>query len=87
MIEGHAAVDAFSSAEVAVLAECEHKRWNAERLQQQWRLGTRDPSKRKSPFLVPWRDLPPKWRSLDESAVTAIPRMLAAVGRQAYRVG
>jgi hypothetical protein len=81
------AVTAFSDAEIALLAESEHDRWNAERLQQQWRQGARDPTKRNSPFLVPWSDLPAKWRSLDEAAVAAIPQVVAskAIGLHVYR--
>ena len=84
--EGRVAVERFKPEEVAMLAEAEHERFNAERLRQQWQFGERDPSKRKSPFLVPWRDLEKKWRSLDESAVAAIPRVLAAAGWRVYRV-
>jgi hypothetical protein len=79
-------VETLEPDEVERLAEAEHERYNAERLRQQWQLGERDPAKRKNPFLVPWRDLEPKWRSLDESAVTAIPSVLAGVGWRVYRV-
>jgi RyR domain/ATPase family associated with various cellular activities (AAA) len=85
--EGRVAVEKFKPEEIAKLAEPEHERFNAERLRQQWQLGERDPSKRKNPFLVPWRDLPEKWRSLDEAAVAAIPSALAAVRWHVYRVG
>jgi hypothetical protein len=84
--KGRVAVEQFESDEGAKLAEAEHERFNAERLRQQWQLGERDPSKRKSPFLVPWRDLEPKWRSLDQCAVAAIPSVLMAVGWRIYRV-
>lgn len=83
--EGRIAVENFEPEEVTTLAEAEHERYNAERLRRQWQLGERDPSVRRNPFLVPWRDLPKKWRSLDESAVMAIPSALAAVGWRVYR--
>jgi hypothetical protein len=86
-IAGRAAVEAFRPAEIATLAEREHERFNAERLRRQWRLGERNPRQRRSPFLVPWRDLAEKWRSLDECAVTAIPAVLAQAGFGIYRVG
>ena len=84
---GRIPVETFEPAEIAKLAEAEHERFNAERLRQQWQLGERDPSKFKNPFLVPWRDLEEKWRSLDENAVAAIPAVLVAVGWRVYRVG
>lgn len=78
------AVTAFTPEEIDELSKMEHDRYNAERLRQ-WRLGERDPAKQTSPSLVPWSDLDPKWRSLDESAVKAIPSVLAKVGRRVYR--
>jgi hypothetical protein len=85
-IEERVAVGQFEEHEIDYLAEREHERFNAERLRQQWRLGEREPAKRKSPFLVPWRDLEQKWRSLDEKAVAAIPSVLTAVGWRVYRI-
>lgn len=73
-------VDAFKFEEVCLLAELEHERFNAERLQRQWRLGPREIDKRQSPFLVPWRDLDAKWQRLDVSAIEAIIPALATVG-------
>lgn len=86
-IEGRVPVDAFSPDEIAVLSEQEHERFNAERLQRHWYLGERDIPKRTSPFLVPWRDVEEKWRSLDMTAVTEIPSVLAKVGWRVYRAG
>lgn len=80
-------VTAFTETELALLAECEHERWNAERLQSQWRLDARDTARHTSAFLIPWRDLAPKWRSLDEAMVAAIPRVLQADGLQIFRTG
>lgn len=82
-----APVGAFTDAELALLAEHEHERWNAERLQSQWRLDARDTARHTSAFLIPWRDLAPKWRSLDEAMVAAIPRVLRADGLQVFRSG
>jgi hypothetical protein len=84
-IPGRVAVEKFTLGEINRLAKIEHERYNAERLRQRWQLGARDPSKRKSPFLVPWDDLAPRWRSLDASAVSAIPSVLAQAGWRVYR--
>jgi hypothetical protein len=86
-IEGSVSLETFELHETARLAEAEHERFNAERLQKHWQLGDRNIAKRTSPFLVPWRDLAPKWRSLDESAVAAIPSVLAAIPSALAEVG
>jgi hypothetical protein len=85
--EDRPVVEAFTKGEIELLAELEHERFNAERLQRQWGLGPRDPSRRKNPFLVPWRDLEEKWRSLDRAAVACIPAVLAGCGYRVYRLG
>jgi len=83
----HAIVEAFTEEEVDMLAEKEHERFNAERLQRQWRMGARDPAMRMSPFLIPWRDLEGRWREVDRVLVEAIPRILGDVGYKIYRLG
>jgi hypothetical protein len=47
------------------LAIMEHDRWNAERLQRQWRQGPRAPEQRTSPFLKPWGDLDEATKNYD----------------------
>jgi ATPase family associated with various cellular activities (AAA) len=84
-VPGRIAIEAFSRSEVDRLGQVEHERYNAERLRLKWRLGDRDPSKRRSPFLVPWERLDRKWQTLDEAAVIAIPQVLAKVGWRVYR--
>ena len=84
--EGAVAVDAFADDESVMLAELEHERFNAERLQRQWRLGPRAIDKRQSPFLVPWRDLGEDWKKLDVGAVKAIIPALRSVKKVVRRV-
>lgn len=55
-------VPEFTTAELDMLSEMEHERFNAERLQRQWRMGPRSSNKRTTPFLVPWRDLTQDWK-------------------------
>lgn len=69
------------------LAEMEHDRYNAERLQRQWRLGPRDPSQRTNPFLRPWEDLDDATKDYDRHAVEAIPDVLASIDYGIYRLG
>jgi hypothetical protein len=80
-------VTKLTKPEIEVLAELEHERFNAERLRRQWGLGPRDAARRKNPFLVPWRDLEQKWKSLDRAAVASIPGILAQLDYRIYRLG
>ncbi|OCL03572.1 hypothetical protein AOQ84DRAFT_143720 [Glonium stellatum] len=66
----------FTIDQVELLAENEHERWNAERLQKQWSLGERAPEKRSSPFLIPWEDLDPEYQEIDRIMVRAYPTIL-----------
>ncbi|KAI1101938.1 hypothetical protein F4804DRAFT_282002 [Jackrogersella minutella] len=70
------AVTEFEDNEVELLAQEEHERWNAERLSKQWHLGQREPEKRSSPFLVPWRDLTKEWQDVDRALVRSYPSIL-----------
>jgi hypothetical protein len=84
--ENRTAVMRFTKAELDLLAEQEHERWNSERLQKQWRLGPRDEGKRTSPFLEPWRDLPKVWQDVDRAMVESYPKLLPDEYK-IYRVG
>lgn len=82
-------VESFTNTELDILAEREHERWNAERLQKQWRLGSQDESVRKQSYLIPWRDLGQDWKDVNRALVMCIPRilLLPSVGYQIYRLG
>ena len=78
---------AFTPAEIEEMAEIEHGRWTAERLLGGWTWGeTRDPARRRSPYLVRWRDLPHEIQEIDRQAVRRIPDVLATVGLSVRRV-
>jgi hypothetical protein len=77
----------FSPDEVELLAEMEHERWVAQRLQEGWRPGPRDARTRTSPYLVPWEDLGEDVRELDRQAVRATPALLSSAGYQLIRLG
>ncbi|GAB6093850.1 hypothetical protein JCM14469_01020 [Desulfatiferula olefinivorans] len=70
----------FTKAEIEYLAEIEHGRWNVERILEGWKLGERDVSKKRTPYLVPWIDLPEQVREWDRQAVVEIPRLLKERG-------
>ncbi|HTW70745.1 MAG TPA: RyR domain-containing protein [Acetobacteraceae bacterium] len=85
-IHGRAPAPPLEDPDISLLAQLEHARFNAERQERNWTQGPeRDPQNRKSPFLVPWRDLAQRWQEFDRAAVEAIPLALASVGYRIYR--
>ncbi|KAK3111134.1 hypothetical protein LTR53_013916 [Teratosphaeriaceae sp. CCFEE 6253] len=79
-------VPGFGVEELDLLSEVEHERFNAERLQRQWRMGPRNSRQRTTPFLVPWRDLTQEWRDVDRVMVECVPRILEQAGWYIYRM-
>ena len=79
-------VPEFSTEDLDMLSEMEHERFNAERLQRQWRLGSRNSKQRTTPFLVPWRDLTQEWKDVDRVMVECVPRILDKAGWKIYRM-
>lgn len=79
-------IETFHKDEIRIMAEMEHARWNAERLLIGWKRGPRDPEKKTSPCLVPWKDLPEKYRKYDREFVTKIPSVLSRIGQKVVRV-
>ena len=76
----------FTDAEVELLGEMEHGRWNAERLSFGWRLGPHKDVERKiSPYLVSWSELPEEIRKWDRETVLRIPAYLAEIGLEIRR--
>ena len=73
-------VTAFTASEVECLAILEHRRWLRERQQAGWRYGTtKDVNGKRSPYMVPWEELPDRAREWNRSAVRRIPSLLASV--------
>ncbi|KAK0867746.1 hypothetical protein LTR87_014462 [Friedmanniomyces endolithicus] len=79
-------VPGFSVEELDMLSEIEHERFNAERLQRQWRMGPRNSKQRTTPFLVPWRDLTQEWKDVDRVMVECVPAILEKAGWHIYRM-
>jgi hypothetical protein len=79
-------VPEFSTEELDMLSEMEHERFNAERLQRQWRMGPRNSKQRTTPFLVPWRDLTQEWKDVDRVMVECVPGILERNGWWIYRM-
>ena len=73
-------VAAFTASEVECLAILEHRRWLRERQRAGWRYGTaKDVERRRSPYMVPWEELPDRAKEWNRSAVRSIPSLLASV--------
>jgi hypothetical protein len=77
------AITEFSRGEVELLAELEHRRWNAERRLSGWNHGTfndpnqtKDSEKRVSKWLIPWKELPNEIKEYDRETVRKIPGWL-----------
>jgi TrkA-N domain len=71
----------LDAAELELLAEMEHGRFNYERLSAGWELGEgRHVSRLISPYLKPWSDLDEQTRQWDRDAVCAIDSALSEAG-------
>lgn len=78
-------VPEFSTEELDMLSEMEHERFNAERLQRQWKMGPRNSKNRLTPFIIPWRDLTQDWKDVDRVMVECVPKVLDKHGYYIYR--
>jgi hypothetical protein len=76
----------FDPAELESLAEMEHDRWSRERESQGWTLGPeRDDTAKRTPYLVPYADLPEAIKDYDRMPVRDMPKLLAAIGFRVVR--
>jgi hypothetical protein len=78
----------FTTEEVELLAEMEHRRWHAERLLAGWSYdpGTRDLERKTNPYLVDWEQLPEQIKDYDRHTVREIPAFLAKAGFEIRRL-
>lgn len=75
----------FTDQEVLLLAEMEHKRWMADHLLSDWKLGQRDDRNKTTPYLVDWDQLSEDVKLNDCNAVRKIPEYLREIGSEIYR--
>lgn len=69
--------------QVEYMSELEHGRWNVERFQRGWRLGTRDDHKKRHNCLVAWSELSDGdegVKKYDRDSVKEFPNILAEAG-------
>jgi hypothetical protein len=76
----------LTGPEIETLAIAEHDRWMRERLADGWTLGDKDVEQKKSPYLVPFEELPDDIAELDRMFVKEYPAILASVGLQIVAV-
>ena len=68
----------FVPAEVELLARMEHDNWWKERVTAGWKYGPeKDLEEKKSPYLVPYDELPEDVKDYDRNTVRAMPAFLA----------
>jgi voltage-gated potassium channel Kch len=79
---------ALSSREIEQLARLEHDRWMAERLLDGWAYapGPKDLRRKRTPWLIPWEEMPEEQRDYDRNTVRNLPRFLAQAGLRIVRV-
>lgn len=76
----------FTPDEVEKLAILEHDRWVEEKLAAGWRYGPqRDNSRKLTPSLVPYDQLPESEKDKDRDPMRRIPALLAEAGFEIYR--
>jgi hypothetical protein len=75
----------FTDAEVETLGAAEHLRWMRERIGDGWTAGDKDATRKMTPYLVPFEELPADVAEYDRIFVREIPRLLASVGLQVVR--
>ena len=79
-------ITTFSIADIELLAEVEHRRWNAERWLAGWRYGTpSDKPNRINENLVSWNELHDSIKQYDRETITEIPKRLAAAKMKVVR--
>lgn len=68
------------------MARIEHNRWKAERRLAGWTYGEeKDDANKKSPYLIPFDDLPPDIKKFDYEFVENIPHLLSLVNTKIVR--
>jgi hypothetical protein len=77
----------FTDDELERLAAAEHVRWVRQRIADGWTAGDKDVTRKKTPYLVPFEELPTDIAEFDRIFVREIPRLLVSVGLQVVRAG
>jgi hypothetical protein len=77
----------FTRNEIELLAEMEHERWVVERRVAGWRPDPeRDVTRRTTPYLVGWAELPDDIRDRDRETIVRLPAQVNDAGYQIVRL-
>jgi hypothetical protein len=77
----------FEADEVERLAEMEHDRWVEERTKNGWTYAPeKDVARKRSPYLVPWKDVPEEIKEYDRHFVRELPGLLSSAGYGIERI-
>ena len=83
-----AALPTLTADEIELLARMEHDRWRREREAAGWRPAPqKSESRRESPYLVRFEDLPAEIQDIDRATARGIPAFLAEVDYAVVRLG
>lgn len=76
----------FTKEQLEQLARQEHDRWCDERIDNGWSFGpVKDVKNKKSPYIIPYDELPEEIKELDRNAVKGIFPLLLGLGLKVYR--
>jgi hypothetical protein len=76
---------AFTDEEVETMAAAEHLRWMRERVADGWTAGEKDVTRKTTPYLVPFEQLPADVAEYDRIFVREIPGLLVLAGLEVAR--
>jgi RyR domain len=76
---------AFTDEEVETMAAAEHLRWMRERIADGWTAGDKDATRKTTPYLVPFEQLPADVAEYDRIFVREIPGLLVLAGLEVAR--
>jgi RyR domain len=76
---------AFTDEEIETLAAAEHLRWMRERVADGWTAGDKDATRKTTPYLVPFEQLPADIAEYDRIFVREIPSLLILAGLKVAR--
>lgn len=79
-IKEDAPIVEFPSDVVEFLAQKEHEEWLAEKIESGWKYGPKDDENKRSPFMLPYQELPEDGKELCRASVTDIPILLERIG-------
>lgn len=77
----------FEPNDLLTLAKMEHTRWCREKTRKGWKYGKiKSDEKKHHPDLVPWEKLSKKSKKKDYDAVENIPKIMAEIGFEIYKI-